>query len=397
MAKPSTRALIVIFLLVPLGPLAIDVFLPSMPQMVDYFESSDSGIQLTISLYVLALGIAQLIAGPVSDKYGRKTSIIIGLVLYGFASLAIAYSTTVSNLYFFRVIQGVGAAFTMVSAMAWVRDHYDGVTAAKWLSYMGGVTSAIPTVAPLLGSVLAVYWGWFGGFYAMSFAALFIFLLALRGVPSEKVTILTTDTEDTVKLSCNFKDILTNRQFLTFSTANLLSFGGLLSYVAISPIVAIKEAGLSQLNFSMLFGMIGASQIVASFAAPKLMHTIGRSNTVLFGLAMIVLSGVTLLFVSIDNVHIFFLLSGIGCAGFSVISGASTSLSLEPFKYCAGLATSIDGFMRMVGGAALAAFASIISINSFQKLGLVFALTVIAFVLVLLWQKGETETIQSTS
>ncbi len=389
MAKPSTFALIVIFLLVPLGPLAIDVFLPSMPQMVEYFESTDSSIQLTISLYVLALGGAQLIAGPVSDKYGRKVSIIIGLVLYGSASLAIAFSSSLFYLYLFRVVQGIGAAFTMVSAMAWIRDHYDGVTAAKWLSYMGGVTSAIPTIAPLIGSALAFYWGWFGGFYAMSIATLFIFILAIKGVVSEKVAILTTDTEDTEKLSCNLKDILTNRQFLTFSTANLLSFGGLLSYVAISPIVAIKEAGLSQITFSILFGMIGASQIVASFIAPKLMHVIGRSNTVLFGLGMISISGGLLFFVGQENVNVFFILAGMGCAGFSVMSGAGTSLSLEPFKYCAGLATSIDGFMRMVGGATLAAFVSVLSINSYHKLSVVYLLTIAAIVMTVIWKKNK--------
>lgn len=386
MTKPSTRALIVIFLLVPLGPLAIDIFLPSMPQMVDYFKSSDTNIQLTISLYVLALGLAQLIAGPVSDKYGRKISIIIGLILYGFASLAITFTQAIFYLYLFRVIQGLGAAFTMVSAMAWIRDHYDGIAAAKWLSYMGGVTSAIPTIAPVMGSLLAVYWGWFGGFYAMSLAALFIFLLALNALPSERPIILTTDTDDTEKLSCNVKDILSNRQFLTFSAANLLSFGGLLSYVAISPIVAIKEAGLTQLHFSILFGLIGAGQITASFIAPKLMHSIGRSNTVLFGLAMIILSGITLFFVEQNKVNIFFILSAFGCAGFSMISGAATSLSLEKFKYCAGLATSIDGFMRMVGGATIAAVASLMAIGSFQKLALVFTLSIVAFTLVLAWK-----------
>ena len=97
-------------------------------------------------------------------------------------------------------------------------------------------------------------------------------------------------------------------------------------------------------------------------------------------------------FVSQENVNLFFLLSAFGCAGFSVISGAATSLSLEPFKYCAGLATSIDGFMRMVGGAIIAAFASMLAINSYQKLGLVFGLTTFAIALVLSWKTRAAET-----
>jgi len=394
MKTPKLSALVVIFMLVPLGPLAIDVFLPSLPQMVEYFEASNSEIQFTISIYVLSLGFAQLIAGPISDKYGRRTSILIGVVLYGLASLLVTLSNTVVHLYVYRIIQGIGAAFTMVSALAWIRDHFNGVQAAKWLSYMGGVTSAIPTIAPLLGSLLALYWGWNGGFYAMALVSVVILFLTISFISSEKPCTFTMDSEDTSQITCNVKSILSNRQFMTFSFANMISFGGLISYVAISPIVAIKEAGFSQITFSILFGLIGGAQIIASLIAPKAMQFIGRKITVLSGLLMIITAGVALTVVDVENAYVFFFLSGIGCAGFSVISGAATSLSLEPFKYCAGLATSLDGFIRMVGGAIIAVIVSSLPVNSYAQLGTIFMISIVPAVLILN-SSTKTKSVQS--
>jgi len=382
MKKHKLLPLIIIFSLVPLGPLAIDVFLPSIPQMVDFFQSTNAEIQLTISIYVLALGFSQLIAGVISDKYGRKVSILIGLALYGVGSLVVAQSPSILFLYLSRGIQGLGAAFTMVSAMAWVRDHYDGITAGKWMSYMGGITSVVPTVAPMLGSAIALAWGWTGGFYLMATIAFLIFMLTLFGIKSEIPTSVTTGIEDPSSFNCNLKDILSNKQFLTYTLSSMVSFGGLLSYVAISPIVAIKEAGFTQLTFATLFGVIGFFQIISSLMAPKLMEQLGRQQTVLFGLTIIGIGGVGLLLNDSANVYFFFVMSGLGCAGFSILIGAATSLSLESFKYCAGLATSIDGFIRMVGGALLAALASYIDFVSFDKLGVIFILSLLPFIFV---------------
>ena len=345
--------------------------------MVEFFDASNAEIQFTISIYMFSLGFAQLLAGPFSDKYGRRASILTGAFLYGLASLLITISNSVEFLYLYRIIQGIGAAFTMVSALAWIRDHFDGIQAAKWLSYMGGIISAIPTLAPIFGSLLAMYWGWSAGFYAMAFVSLFILILTIAFISKEKLSPLTVELRGSQQIASHVKSILTNRQFITFSLANMVSFGGLIAYVAVSPIVAIKEAGLSQISFSILFGLVGFLQIIASLVAPKAMQLIGRKNTVLSGLAMIFIAGVALTFLVQENVYAFFFLSGMGCAGFSVIVGAATSLCLEPFKHCAGLATSLDGFIRMVGGAMLATIASLLPFNSYAQLSCIFLLSLI--------------------
>ncbi|CAH7324804.1 Multidrug transporter [Vibrio chagasii] len=387
MAGNKFFQLLVIFSLIPLGPLAIDVYLPSFPQMIEAFAVSESEIRQTISIYVLALGVSQLIAGPVSDRKGRKFSAMLGLIMYAAGSLLVVASSSLEMLYAARALQGVGASFTMITAMAWVRDNYEGDVAGKWLSYMGGVTSAVPTIAPLIGSGLALLWGWTGGFYLMAGLALLLFIMSAIALQSKKSVKARVNVKDAVNvkdmqaLKCNVRDILTNRTFLVYSLTNMFSFGALLTYISVAPIVAISEGGFSQVQFSLMFGMIGGVQILASLIAPRLMRSFGRRNTVRFGATVITVGGMGLLFISSNATYLFFALSAFGAAGFSLLSGSATSLALEPFKYCAGLATSIDGFFRMIGGALLVAVSGLLGVSSISTLAIVMLLSLLPVLL----------------
>lgn len=374
--------LLVIFSLIPLGPLAIDIYLPSFPQMIEAFAVSDSEIRQTISIYVLALGVSQLIAGPISDRKGRKYSAMLGLLMYATGSLLVITASSMSMLYAARSLQGVGASFTMITAMAWIRDNYEGDTAGKWLSYMGGVTSAVPTIAPLIGSGLALLWGWTSGFYLMAGLALSLLVLSAFVLQPKQSVNTTVDIKGAQALKCNVRDILSNRTFLVYSLTNMLSFGALLTYISIAPIVAISEGGFSQIQFSVMFGFIGGAQILASLLAPKLMTLFGRRNTVRFGAIIIVLGAVGLLFINSNATYLFFALAGLGAVGFSLLSGSATSLALESFKYCAGLATSIDGFLRMIGGALLVAMSGLLDISSLSTLAVVMLLSLLPVLLI---------------
>ena len=382
MAGNKFLPLLVIFSLIPLGPLAIDVYLPSFPQMIETFAASDSEIRQTISVYILALGVSQLIAGPISDRKGRKFSAMLGLFMYAVGSLLAVASSSLSLLYAARAIQGIGASFTMITAMAWIRDNYEGDAAGKWLSYMGGVTSAVPTIAPLIGSGLAIWWGWSGGFYLMAGLALLLFVVSSFSLQSQRNVKTTAEVVDTYALKCNVRGILSHRTFLIYALTNMLSFGALLTYISVAPIVAINDGGFSQVQFSVMFGLIGGAQILASFFAPKLMASFGRRNTVRFGSSIMVVGGVGLLFISSEATYHFFALAALGAAGFSLLSGSATSLALEPFKYCAGLATSIDGFLRMIGGALLVALSGLLGASSISTLAFVMLLSVIPVLLI---------------
>ncbi|MEZ9128142.1 MFS transporter [Vibrio splendidus] len=298
--------------------------------------------------------------------------------------LLVVASSSLEMLYAARALQGVGASFTMITAMAWVRDNYEGDVAGKWLSYMGGVTSAVPTIAPLIGSGLALLWGWTGGFYLMAGLALLLFVISAVALQSKKSVKTTVDVKNTQALKCNVRDILSNRTFLVYSLTNMLSFGALLTYISVAPIVAISEGDFSQVQFSLMFGVIGGFQILASLIAPRLIKSFGRRNTVRLGATVITVGGMGLLFIGFDATYLFFALSALGAAGFSLLSGSATSLALEPFKYCAGLATSIDGFFRMIGGALLVATSGLLGVSSISTLAVVMLLSLLPVLLITL-------------
>ncbi|MGF1729373.1 MFS transporter [Photobacterium kasasachensis] len=388
MAISKKFALAIVFSLVPLGPLAIDVYLPSFPQMVEAFGASDSEIRQTIAIYVLALGMSQLIAGPISDKRGRKFSALLGLFLYAAGSLSVVVSESLLQLYLSRALQGVGASFTMITAMAWVRDNYQGVNAGRLLSYIGGVTSAIPTIAPLIGSGLAMFWGWTGGFYLMAILALALIVLTLLGLETKGTKSVTVDVDNTQALKCNLKNVLSSKVFRTYSLANMLSFGGVLTYVSVAPIVSMKDGEIGQVEFSVLFGVIGGMQVIASLVAPKLMALWGRQSTVLSGASLVVVAGIGLLFTANDAIYVFFAMAALGSAGFSLLSGSAISLALEPFQNCAGLASSIDGFLRMIGGALLVAISGYLDLSGIATLAVVYLLSFFALAFVVMDKKS---------
>jgi DHA1 family bicyclomycin/chloramphenicol resistance-like MFS transporter len=377
--KPSQ--LLLIFLLVPLGPFAVDMYLPSIPHMVEAFSATDSDIQFTISIYVVALGISQLIAGPLSDKHGRKFSAITGLIFYTLGSLLVTQASSLHELYFARIFQGIGAAFTMVTSLAWIRDHYEGEEAGKWLSYIGGMISLIPTVAPLFGGLLTIYWGWQSGFWVMTITSSCLLIFTWMILRKEPSSIPTIDTSNPTKLTHNLTSIFTNRQFLTYSTANLFAFGGILTYVATAPIVAMKEGNMTEITFALVFGMIGLLELTSSLLAPKIVSIIGQRRTVITGLSLSVLAGIGLFMINDDATYLYFLMSAIGGFGFAMMIGTSTALNLQPFKHCAGLATSIDGFFKMVGGASIAAVLSYMSISNVDMLAIATTLMIIPMLL----------------
>jgi len=375
--------LILIFSLVPLSPLGIDIYLPSIPEMVEAFQATDNDLKLTISIYIFALGIGQLVAGPISDRYGRKASALQGLGLYALGSLAVAVAPSITLLYAARILQGLGAAFTMVTAMAWVRDNYEGEAAGKWLSYMGGMTSVIPTVAPMLGGLLALVWGWQSGFVLTGVVALVLFILAALVLEGPTPVSAQADHEEPARLGSNLKAIATNGQFRIYSLANVFSFAGLLTYIATAPIVAMKEGTLTEIGFAVAFGIVGLFQMLMSFLAPRVVSWLGQRETIRAGLTVSVLGGVGLLMVPDSVTLAFFALATLGCAGFSVLAGTAISLNLQPFGHCAGLAASIDGCLRMVGGATIAAMLGFTGLGSVEALATTLLLALIPLLLVI--------------
>ena len=265
----------------------------------------------------------------------------------------------------------------MVTTMAWVRDHFDGEQAGKWLSYMSGIAGATPMVAPMFGGLLASIWGWSAGFYAMSLLSLLLLFIAILSLSSVKPLTQSIDLHDTKQLKCHIKDIFNHTQFQTYNLVTVLSFGMLLTYISVAPILAVKKAGMGEVEFASLLGIIGLFQFLFSFLAPKIVSKIGQAPTVLLGLAASIFAGIGIILTPSHTVTSFFTLAAIGTTGFSLLIGTATALTLEPFKHCAGLASSLGGFMRMFGGAVIAFSTTRLATSDEQALAIALLLLIL--------------------
>ncbi|WP_281648931.1 multidrug effflux MFS transporter [Parendozoicomonas sp. Alg238-R29] len=380
MPVTQRSALPVIFALVILSPLAIDMYLPSLPEMSRVFKADEAGMQLTISLFMICMGVGQLFAGPVSDRFGRRASALLGTGLYVVGSLMGAMSETLSVLYVSRVLQGVGAASCAVSAFAWVRDHFDARESGKWISYMGGMIGTIPTLAPTLGGVLAVQWNWSANFVFMGLLGGAVFIAAMIFMEKGR-SIHTTPSKSAESDGNNLKEVLTHRQFLTYSLTGTLTMGGILAYATNAPFVAMNLAGLDEFGFAMMFGMLGVLQLLSSIAAPHLAGRIGRRQTIIFGSVLSLVGAASMLVIPANEPLWYFAMAALGCVGFNLIYGTASGLTLEHFKHCSGLAAAIDGCARMAGGGLIASLLKLTGLSVFGVVSLAYGLLIIPLLL----------------
>lgn len=259
------KVILVLGALIALGPLTIDMYLPALPALGADLGASESAVQLTLTGTLVGLGLGQLVIGPLSDALGRRRPLIAGTVLHIAASVLSLVAPNVVVLGIFRTLQGVGAAATMVVAMAVVRDLFVGKAAATILSRLMLVMGAAPILAPSIGAavLLTGSWRWVFAVLAVLGAVLLavaIFLLK-ETLPPER-----RRTSSFGPVLRTYRMLVTDPQFVVLTLVAALGMSALFSYVSGSSFVLQDHFGLSQQQFGLVFALgavalIGASQV----------------------------------------------------------------------------------------------------------------------------------------
>src|SRR3954452_23534680 len=184
MLRPDTLALTALLaLLTAVGPMSVDLYLPSLPELGRVFGASVPQVQLTLSGYLLCFAIGQIVFGPISDHVGRKPVLLAALSLYVAVCVSCMFATSIEMLIALRCLQALGVAGAPVLARAIVRDLYQGVRAGRELARMGSITALAPVVAPSLGGVLQATFGWRASFVGMAALGLCAIVLVVRLLP----------------------------------------------------------------------------------------------------------------------------------------------------------------------------------------------------------------------
>ncbi|MBD1577124.1 multidrug effflux MFS transporter [Vibrio sp. S11_S32] len=345
--------------MVLLSPLAIDIYLPSLPTMAQDFAVSNSQVQSTLILFLFAMGVGQIIIGPLADRFGRRPIALFGVCLYILSSLLAVVSKEFQLLQLARVLQGLAACSTSIVVFSAVRDCYSVKDGAKIYSYLNGAICVIPALAPTLGGVLALHFGWRSTFAFMMLYGLIMLVVVLWKFPETRPA--NTITDGALYRWARYKPVLTERHFLFYAICCMTGMGAILTYVSYAPVWLIGKLGVSELAFSGLFGVNAIVNIAACFGAPWLIKKLGNRPTVIFALALLVVSAVLQFLVQEIGPQAgmaaaigFMLPMGLLCIGFALLLGPATSMALSAFGERAGTAAAMLGFIQMSGASLLA-------------------------------------------
>lgn len=291
------RVILVLGALVALAPLTIDMYLPALPEIGRDLGASSSAVQLTLTGTLLGLGLGQLLIGPLADTVGRRTPLIAGTVLHISASLLCLVAPNIAVLGGLRVVQGVGAAATMVVALAVVRDLFSGRAAATTLSRLMLVMGAAPVLAPSLGSavLIAGSWRWvFGALAVLGAVLLVVAVLALREtLPPER-----RRTGEVLPVLRTYGSLLADRDFVVMVLVAALAMSALFSYVSGASFVLQEQYGLDQQEFGIVFGAGAIAVIGASQLNVLVLGRLSARRIVLYALITAVVAGAVLMAVA---------------------------------------------------------------------------------------------------
>ena len=253
MLRPDTLALTALLaLLTAVGPMSVDLYLPSLPELGRVFGASVPQVQLTLSGYLLCFAIGQIVFGPISDHVGRKPVLLAALSLYVAVCLSCMFATSIEMLIALRCLQALGVAGAPVLARAIVRDLYQGVRAGRELARMGSITALAPVVAPSLGGILQSTFGWRASFLGMAALGLCAIVLVIRLLP-ETMKQPPKHPMSLLSIVRGYGMFLRHRTFRIYLAIVSASYGGLFAWISGSSFVLQDLYGLSPLLFGLVF------------------------------------------------------------------------------------------------------------------------------------------------
>ncbi|MET8689599.1 multidrug effflux MFS transporter [Streptomyces sp. NPDC004732] len=357
-ALRRTGALVTLVLggLTAVPALSMDMYLPALPEVTDALSSPAATVQLTLTACLMGMALGQLVVGPMSDKWGRRRPLLIGLLVYVVATATCAFAPTAELLIGFRLLQGLAGAAGIVIARAIVRDLYDGVAMARFFSTLMLISGVAPVAAPLIGGQVLRFTDWRGIFVVLTVVGTALTLLVWRRLP-ETLAPEKRHSGGTVEALRTMKSLLADRVFAGYMIAGGFAFAALFAYISASPFVIQEIYGASPQTFSLLFGVNSVGLIAAGQINGKIL--VGRTslNKVLgVGFAMITTAAAALLLMTtgvFGDVGLFPVAAGLFVlmSSMGLTLPNTQSLALIRTPHAAGSASALLGTTSFLVGA----------------------------------------------
>jgi DHA1 family bicyclomycin/chloramphenicol resistance-like MFS transporter len=337
-------------------PLAMDMYLPSLPEVTRSLHAPAATVQLTLTACLAGMALGQLVVGPMSDRWGRRRPLLAGLAVFVAATVLCALAPTVELLVAFRLAQGLAGAAAIVIARAVVRDLYDGMAMARFFSTLMLISGVAPIVAPLIGGQVLRVTDWRGVFAVLTVVGVLIGVLVWAKLP-ETLPSAARHSGGVGEALRAMRTLLADRSFTGYMLTGGFAFAALFAYIAASPFVIQEIHGASPQTFSLLFGVNSVGLVVVGQINGKiLVGRVGLDKVLGVGLAIVIAAATALLLMSLGvfgevglapvAVALFVLMSAMG-----ITLPNTQALALMRVRHAAGSASALLGTSSFLIGA----------------------------------------------
>jgi len=373
-------------LLSMLMPLAIDMYLPSMPVIAKEFGVPAGSVQMTLSAYTLGFAVGQLFYGPMADSLGRKPVIFWGVLVFALAAGACAMAQNIEQLVHMRFLHGLSAAAASVVINALMRDMFTKDEFSRMMSFVVLVMTVAPLLAPMLGGLLMVVFSWHAIFWAMSIAALIA--ATLVGVYIKETLPVERRQKFRLRTSLgNFATLFRHKRVLSYMLASGFSFAGMFSFLSAGPFVYIELNGVSPQNFGFYFALNVVALVILTLINSRNVRRVGAERMFRFGLIIQFIMGGLLLVVCLFGLPFWLLV--IGIAGYvgviAMVTSNAMAVIMDDFPHMAGTAASLAGTLCFGTGALISALLALVPAHSAWPMVLSMVLCVAAAMLLYLY------------
>ncbi|MGW1678160.1 Bcr/CflA family multidrug efflux MFS transporter [Saccharopolyspora sp. NPDC002376] len=384
MSEPNrTKYVLILGGLSAFGPLSIDMYLPAFPEIAAELGTGASQVQLSLTACTLGLALGQLVAGPLSDTYGRRRPLLVGLVVFTLASLLCAIAPSAYALAGLRLVQGLGGAAGIVIARAVVRDMYSGVAMARFFSLLMLVNGLAPILAPLIGGQLLRVTSWRGVFLALGLIGALLLAATAFGV-RETLPAESRRPGNLGETLRTFRALLGDRVFVGYSLSAALAFAAMFAYISGSSFVLQDVFGMSPQTFSLVFGINSLGIILVGQLNARLVDRAEPRRLLAIGLGVNALGGVAVAVSALVGAGLVGLLPALFLVVSSIgmVSPNATALALSGHPETAGSASALLGVMQFSAGALAAPLVGSAGTDTALPMGLVMGALSLAAVLV---------------
>ncbi len=334
-----------------LGPLAMNIFVPSIPGLMEEFSVSSGTVQLTLTLYLAGIAVSQLIYGPLSDRVGRRPAMLAGLALYVVASIACALAPGIGTLMAARFVQAIGGAAGMVLSRAIVRDLHGREASASVLGYITMTWVLVPMFAPALGGLLDEIASWRASFTVLVVLGGIVLTIAWWGLPE---TNLQAGSGQPARFRANAATLLRQPAFVAYTLTLGFCSAVFFSFIAGAPFIMVEVLGHSPLDYGLWFMLISVGYMTGNFLSGRYSEAIGIDRMISIGNALAVVGTAAMLAFALTGnlapVTLFapMLLVTLG-NGLTIPNGTAAAISVLPGTI--GVAAGVSGFAQTGLGA----------------------------------------------